>query len=125
MKERIRQCCRADQRAGEDLSGWIHRFSKWSMLQFSIRYHQLFAQTSHFIADSSLEAMAKQLYDYWFVQFDFPAVNGKPYKSSGGKMVWNEKLKREIPEKWNVNRLSDFINLYDYKRVPLSGVKHG
>jgi type I restriction enzyme S subunit len=48
----------------------------------------------------NLEAMAKQLYDYWFVQFDFPDENGKPYKSSGGKMVWNEKLKREIPEGW-------------------------
>ena len=68
-----------------------------------------------------LEATAKQLYDYWFVQFDFPDENGNPYRSSGGKMVWNEKLKREIPEKWDVNRLSDFIRLYDYKRVPLSG----
>ena len=68
-----------------------------------------------------LEATAKQLYDYWFVQFDFPDKNGNPYRSSGGKMVWNEKLKREIPEKWDVNRLSDFISLYDYKRVPLSG----
>ena len=48
----------------------------------------------------NLEAMARQLYDYWFVQFDFPDENGKPYKSSGGKMVWNEKLKREIPEGW-------------------------
>ena len=47
-----------------------------------------------------LEAMVKQLYDYWFVQFDFPDINGKPYKSSGGKMVWNDKLKREIPENW-------------------------
>ena len=45
-----------------------------------------------------LEAMAKQQYDYWFVQFDFPDENGKPHKSSGGKMVWNDKLKREIPE---------------------------
>ena len=50
----------------------------------------------------NLEAMAKQLYDYWFLQFDFPDENGKPYKSSGGKMVWNEKLKREIPEGWNL-----------------------
>ena len=50
----------------------------------------------------NLEAMAKQLYDYWFVQFDFPNEEGKPYKSSGGKMVWNEKLKREIPEGWEV-----------------------
>ena len=50
--------------------------------------------------NAELEAMAKQLYDYWFVQFDFPDENGNPYKSSGGKMVWNEKLKREIPEGW-------------------------
>lgn len=47
-----------------------------------------------------LEAMAKQIYDYWFVQFDFPDANGRPYKSSGGKMVWNDTLKREIPEGW-------------------------
>ena len=51
--------------------------------------------------NQNLEAMAKQLYDYWFVQFDFPDENGRPYKSSGGKMVWNEKLKREIPEGWD------------------------
>lgn len=55
----------------------------------------------------NLEAMAKQLYDYWFVQFDFPDENGKPYKSSGGKMVWNEKLKREIPEGWHCFRLNE------------------
>ena len=53
----------------------------------------------------NLEAMARQLYDYWFVQFDFPDENGRPYKSSGGKMVWNEKLKREIPEGWTVKRI--------------------
>ena len=52
--------------------------------------------------NQNLEALAKQLYDYWFVQFDFPDENGKPYKSSGGKMVWNEKLKREIPEGWEL-----------------------
>ena len=51
--------------------------------------------------NQNLEAMAKQLYDYWFVQFDFPDENGRPYKSSGGKMVWNEKLKRKIPEGWD------------------------
>ena len=50
--------------------------------------------------NDNLEAMAKQLYDYWFVQFDFPNEEGKPYKSSGGKMVWDEKLKREIPDGW-------------------------
>lgn len=52
-----------------------------------------------------LEAMAKTIYDYWFVQFDFPDKNGKPYKSSGGKMVWNDKLKREVPEGWEVKDL--------------------
>ena len=49
---------------------------------------------------AELEALAKTIYDYWFVQFDFPDANGKPYKSSGGKMVWNEQLKREVPEGW-------------------------
>lgn len=52
-----------------------------------------------------LEAMAKTLYDYWFVQFDFPDANGRPYKSSGGKMVYNAELKREIPEGWEVKNL--------------------
>ena len=60
--------------------------------------------------NAELEAMAKQLYDYWFVQFDFPDENGKPYKSSGGKMVWNEKLKREIPEGWEVVLISNLIS---------------
>ena len=57
-----------------------------------------------------LEAMAKTLYDYWFVQFDFPDKNGKPYKSSGGKMVWNEELKREIPEGWTSSKMADWIS---------------
>lgn len=61
--------------------------------------------------NDNLEAMAKQLYDYWFVQFDFPNEEGKPYKSSGGKMVWNEKLKREIPEGWDVVTLIDFAEI--------------
>jgi type I restriction enzyme S subunit len=55
--------------------------------------------------------MAKQLYDYWFVQFDFPDENGRPYKSSGDKMVWNERLKREIPENWQVVNLVDFAEI--------------
>lgn len=59
--------------------------------------------------NDNLEAMAKQLYDYWFVQFDFPNVEGKPYKSSGGAMVWNEKLKREIPQGWSDCVLGDYI----------------
>ena len=57
--------------------------------------------------NDNLEAMAKQLYDYWFVQFDFPNEEGKPYKSSGGKMVWDDKLKREIPEGWHCGTLLD------------------
>lgn len=59
--------------------------------------------------NDNLEAMAKQLYDYWFVQFDFPDGEGKPYKASGGKMVWNEKLKREIPEGWDVSNVKSLI----------------
>ena len=62
--------------------------------------------------NAELETMAKQLYDYWFVQFDFPDENGKPYKSSGGKMVYNEKLKREIPKGWEV---STYGNEFDVK----------
>jgi type I restriction enzyme S subunit len=60
--------------------------------------------------NDNLEQMAKTLYDYWFVQFDFPDANGKPYKTSGGKMVWNEELKRAIPEGWEVQSLSTWIN---------------
>ena len=61
--------------------------------------------------NDNLEAMAKQLYDYWFVQFDFPNEEGKPYKSSGGAMVWNEKLKREIPEGWKVANVFDELSV--------------
>lgn len=60
---------------------------------------------------AELEAMAKLLYDYWFVQFDFPDENGKPYKSSGGKMVWSEELKREIPEGWEIATLEKYIKV--------------
>lgn len=59
--------------------------------------------------NAELEAMAKQLYDYWFVQFDFPDENGNPYKSSGGKMVYNSTLKREIPAGWEVTSIGDLI----------------
>ncbi|NCO02195.1 MAG: restriction endonuclease subunit S [Epsilonproteobacteria bacterium] len=61
--------------------------------------------------NKELEAMAKTLYDYWFVQFDFPNVDGKPYKSSGGKMVYNEELKREIPEGWEVKKLGKYAEI--------------
>ena len=62
--------------------------------------------------NDNLEAMAKQLYDYWFVQFDFPNEDGKPYKSSGGAMVWNNKLKREIPVGWSVKNLGQIATSY-------------
>ena len=65
---------------------------------------------NHQINDN-LEAMAKQLYDYWFVQFDFPNEDGKPYKSSGGAMVWNKKLKREIPQGWTAANIFDELSV--------------
>lgn len=62
--------------------------------------------------NQNLEKMAKLLYDYWFVQFDFPNEEGKPYKSSGGAMVWNEKLKREFPEGWNTSLIKEIAATY-------------
>ena len=73
--------------------------------------------------NAELESMAKTLYDYWFVQFEFPNQKGKPYKSSGGKMVWNEALKREIPLGWEVGELGNVVNVYDSKRIPLSNIQ--
>jgi type I restriction enzyme S subunit len=61
--------------------------------------------------NAELEAMAKTLYDYWFMQFDFPDANGKPYKSGGGKMVYNAELKREIPEDWDDSSIQAIANL--------------
>lgn len=60
--------------------------------------------------NEELECMAKTIYDYWFLQFEFPNEEGKPYKSSGGKMVWNEELKREIPEGWECVKLDEIFN---------------
>lgn len=70
---------------------------------------------------ADLESMAKLLYDYWFVQFDFPDKNGKPYKSSGGKMVWNEELKREIPEGWKITTIGNITICHDSERIPVAG----
>ena len=70
---------------------------------------------------AELEALAKTIYDYWFVQFDFPDANGKPYKSSGGKMVWNEQLKRDVPEGWEVSCLDTVFSVCsgkDNKELP-------
>ena len=74
--------------------------------------------------NQELEAMAKTLYDYWFVQFDFPDQNGKPYKSSGGKMIYNQELKREIPEGWGVTRL-DQLQIATGKRDANFGTENG
>lgn len=67
--------------------------------------------------NTELEAMAKTLYDYWFVQFDFPDANGKPYKTSGGKMVYNPILKREIPEGWSDGTLGEIADLYQPRTI--------
>tara|TARA_B110000211_G_C14088899_1_gene557964 strand:- start:76 stop:1350 length:1275 start_codon:yes stop_codon:yes gene_type:complete len=74
--------------------------------------------------NTELEAISKLMYDYWFVQFDFPDENGKPYKSSGGKMVYNDELKREIPEGWEVKELGDDIEIergMSYKSSEIKG----
>ena len=75
--------------------------------------------------NAELEAMAKTLYDYWFVQFDFPNAKGKPYKSSGGKMVWNEELKREVPEGWEVKYIDDFCRIFTGKKDVNQAIEHG
>ena len=71
--------------------------------------------------NAELESMAKTIYDYWFLQFEFPNEEGKPYKSSGGKTVWNEELKSEIPEGWEVTTIGDVTVCHDSKRIPLTG----
>ena len=75
--------------------------------------------------NAELEAMAKTLYDYWFVQFDFPNAEGKPYKSSGGAMVWSEELKREIPEGWEVKTLGDYAEVKKGDLITAKDAKYG
>ena len=78
--------------------------------------------------NAELESMAKTLYDYWFVQFDFPNEKGKPYKSAGGEMVWNEALKREIPLGWDIQKLNSIFDFQkgiepgsaEYRSAPIS-----
>lgn len=69
---------------------------------------------------SELETMSKTLYDYWFVQFDFPDENGKPYRTSGGEMVWNEQLKREIPRGWEAIEYSELVDIENSSINPSS-----
>ncbi|WP_074538417.1 restriction endonuclease subunit S [Cellulophaga baltica] len=95
--------------------------TNFRLLEFPYRSLKLQKQIAKVLSDldakievnnkinQELEAMAKTLYDYWFVQFDFPDANGKPYKSSGGKMVFNAELKRKIPEGWEVDSFSAWI----------------
>ncbi len=76
---------------------------------------------------AELESMAKTIYDYWFLQFEFPNEDGKPYKSSGGRMIWNEELKREIPEKWRIDLLGNLFTSnrgisYNSKTIEGNGV---
>jgi len=92
-------------------------------IELQNRYAKLLSSIDRKIAlnraiNRNLEAMTKQLYDYWFVQFDFPNAEGKPYKSSGGKMVWNETLKREIPEGWEVLNFESLFEIGNGKTIP-------
>lgn len=73
--------------------------------------------------NAELESLAKTIYDYWFLQFEFPNEEGKPYKSSGGKMFWNKELKREIPEGWAVKKLNSIANLYQPEILPSNLMK--
>jgi len=73
--------------------------------------------------NAELETMARTLYDYWFVQFDFPDENGNPYKTSGGEMVYNQELKREIPKGWEVKKLKDILKKNN-KKFNLNDEKH-
>jgi len=99
----------------KDCTVWIPSLSEQKKIGSILRSIDRKIEINRAI-NRNLEAMAKQLYDYWFVQFDFPNADGKPYKTSGGAMVWNEKLKREIPQGWDVYRVKDFMNIFTGKK---------
>jgi type I restriction enzyme S subunit len=73
--------------------------------------------------NAELESMTKSLYDYWFMQFEFPNEEGKAYKSSGGKMVWNEEIKREIPDGWKIKKIGDILIEEDKSKIQVNGAK--
>ena len=73
--------------------------------------------------NAELESIAKTLYDYWFLQFEFPNEEGKPYKSSGGKLVWNEGIKKEIPEGWEARQIRDILIEADKSKIQVNGAK--
>lgn len=95
----------------KDCTVWIPELSEQKRIGKLLRSIDRKIELNRAI-NQNLEAMAKQLYDYWFVQFDFPNEEGKPYKSSGGEMVWNDKLKRNIPEGWNTTFVKDIATTY-------------
>lgn len=99
----------------KDCTVWIPELSEQKRIGKLLRSIDRKIELNRAI-NQNLEAMAKQLYDYWFVQFDFPDENGKPYKSSGGKMVWNEKLKREIPKTWQSFEIKDYMRIFTGKK---------
>ena len=96
----------------KDCTVWIPELSEQKRIGKLLRSIDRKIELNRAI-NQNLEAMAKQLYDYWFVQFDFPDENGRPYKSSGGEMVWNEKLKRKIPASWENKNIEDIADVYN------------
>ena len=74
----------------------------------------------YYSINDNLEQQLRTIYDYWFTQFDFPDENGNPYRSSGGKMVWNNELKREIPEGWGVVPILDYATWESNSQPPKS-----
>lgn len=99
----------------KDCTVWIPELSEQKRIGKLLRSIDRKIELNRAI-NQNLDAMAKQLYDYWFVQFDFPNEEGKPYKSNGGEMVWNEKLKREIPKYWDCQSIKDFMRIFTGKK---------
>ena len=96
----------------KDCTVWIPELAEQKRISKLLRSLDCKIELNRAI-NQNLEAMAKQLYDYWFVQFDFPDENGRPYKSSGGEMVWNKKLKRDIPISWETKQIDDVAEIYN------------
>ncbi len=107
------------QQSGSTVFGISAATFKNIIIDLPVRAYQDFAASILYSIDKlitnncaiieQLESISKDIYDYWFVQFDFPDENGRPYKSSGGKMVWNEELKRKIPDGWNVKAINQLV----------------
>lgn len=93
-----------------DVDVWVPDTETQTIIGAFLHRYELKIQNNKRIC-TELEAMAKTLYDYWFTQFDFPDENGKPYRSSGGEMVWNDQLKREIPKGWSIKEISSVCDI--------------